>query len=98
MKSKYTNKEKIYECEVKRPHQKKDGQRYWAWIQREVSLVGDTDPVRCYECKGKVRIHRKRKANGPKDHVEHIRREDSEGCSLGDYFMGVQKPSSTPIE
>lgn len=92
-----TPKEKIYECEVKRPFMD-NGQRIHKWIRREVSLVNDGDPIRCHECKGKVRLHRQRKKTGPKDHVEHREREDSEGCSLGHYFLGTPKISSDPVE
>jgi hypothetical protein len=92
------NNEKIYECEVKRLHQKKDSQRYWDWIRRRVDLIERGDLIRCYECKGKVRLHKKKVPNGPQDHVEHSIREDSEGCSLGHYFMGTPKTSSEPIE
>lgn len=91
------SKEKIYECDVNRPFME-NGQRIRKWIRREVALVNDDDPIRCHECKGKVRLHRKRKKNGPKDHVEHQEREDSEGCSLGHYYLGTSKPSNTPVD
>lgn len=90
-------KEKIYECEVKRPFMD-NGQRIRKWIRREVSLVDDGDPIRCYECKGRVRLHRQRIENGPQDHVEHMSRQDSEGCPLGYYYLGTAKPSTNPAE
>ena len=89
--------EKIYECEVKRLFME-NGQRVRKWIRRGVSLADDGDPIRCYECKGKVRLHRQRIQNGPKDHVEHRDRKDSEGCSLGHYYLGTPKTSSDPVE
>lgn len=91
------NSEKIYECEVKRPFME-NGQRVRRWIRREVSLIEKQDQIRCYECKGKVRLHRQRIPNGPKDHVEHRERSDSEGCSLGHYYLGKPQASSDPVE
>lgn len=91
------SKEKIYECEVKRPFME-NGQRIFKWIRREVYLVDKGDPIRCYECKGKVRLHRQIKKNGPKDHVEHRERADSEVCSLGHYYQGNFQRSNDPVE
>lgn len=89
--------EKIYECEVKRPFME-NGERIHKWVRREVSLVSDGDPIRCYECKGKVRLHRQRTQSGPKDHVEHRERKDSERCPKGYYFLGIEMPSNFPVE
>lgn len=90
-------KEKVYECEVKILHQK-DGVRFWKWIRRNASQVDRKDTLRCYECKGKVRLHRRKIQHGPKDHVEHKSHLDSEGCSLGHYYQGKSKISNSPVE
>lgn len=83
-------KEKIYECEVNKLHQI-DGKRFLKWIRRNASEVTRNESIRCHECKGPVRLHKKRIANGPNDHVEHIHRSDSEKCPLGFYYTGIGK-------
>lgn len=90
-------KEKIHECEVKKLHQI-NGQRFWKWIRRSVSEINRGEVIRCHACKGKVRLHKKRDLNGPQDHVEHIRYEDSKNCPEGFYFLGVWKKSLMPVE
>ena len=77
-------KDKIYECEVKRQYLI-DGQRVWRWKRTPVAEVLRGEEIRCHECKGKVRHHKKRVSHGPKDHVEHYTRQDSEQCPLGFY-------------
>lgn len=90
-------KEKIYECEVKRQHQIA-GQRFWKWIRRSANEIDRSETIRCHACKGKVRLHQQRNSNGPRDHVEHFRREDSVGCKFGVYYDGIQRESIFPLE
>lgn len=90
-------KEKIYECEVKRLHQL-DGQRFWKWITKQACDVLKSDQIRCCTCKGKVRLHKQKSPAGPSDHVEHIRKKDSEGCPKGFYFNGTSQISKFPVD
>lgn len=80
-------KEKIYKCEVERLHQVNE-KRFLKWVTREVSQIIRGESIRYYECKGLVRLHKKRSINGPNDHVEHLYRSDSENCPLGFYYKG----------
>jgi hypothetical protein len=90
-------KEKIYECEVKRLFMK-NGQRVWKWKRVLASEVIRHEKIRCYCCRGQVRLHKKKIPTGPSDHVEHFRRIDSEGCPLGCYFLGVKLHSTLMID
>lgn len=83
-------KDKIYECEVKRQYLI-DGQRVWKWKRSPVSEVAEGEEIRCYQCQGKVRLHKKRVEHGPRDHVEHLSRDDSKKCPLGYYFKPLQR-------
>lgn len=89
----------MYECEVKRPFMVK-GVREWRWVVKKVSaLVSGNDPdYRCMHCHGAVRVHKQAVEHGPADHVEHLRREDSENCRGGSYFKGTHKQSNQPVE
>jgi hypothetical protein len=42
------------------------------WVLRAVVDISDGTPVRCKHCKEPMRIHRQRKLDGPRDHVEHL--------------------------
>ena len=66
------SKPKIFECEVL-VWFIVDGKREQRWVVRAVEDVLDGSTVRCRSCKEAVRIHRKRIAGGPRDHVEHFR-------------------------
>ncbi len=49
-----------------------DGKREQRWIRRAVVDIMNGTRVRCHKCKEPMRIHRQRKAAGPRDHVEHV--------------------------
>lgn len=90
----------MYECEAKTLF-KVDGQREWRWMKKPVSSIANsgTQPdVRCLHCHGKVRVHKQQVEHGPADHVEHLRRTDSENCLGGSYFKGVHRMSDEPVE
>lgn len=42
------------------------------WVEREVIHIRDGVQVRCKDCHQPMRIHRQRKSDGPRDHVEHL--------------------------
>lgn len=82
-------REKIYECEVKRRRVSSRGgyEPFWKVKNVAEALVdGDTE-FRCKECHGGVKLLRKRVANTPSAHAEHLSRQDSEYCPLGMYFQ-----------
>lgn len=89
----------MYRCEQKKRFLE-DGTKVWRWVERDVSGLesGRRDDVRCLHCHGAVRVHVKQVENGPADHVEHIRRVDSEGCRAGSYVKGAHVPSQLPVE
>jgi hypothetical protein len=89
----------MYRCHYKKLF-KLNGQKERHWDEREVAgLETGTDPfIRCMHCHGAVRVHVQKVPDGPADHVEHLRREDSENCRGGAYFKGVHKMSQFPVE
>ncbi len=90
---------KMYECEVKRPF-KVNGVLEWRWVQKTVSALvsGNYPDYRCMHCQGAVRVHKQQVDHGPADHVEHLRRADSENCLGGSYFKGTHRRSDEPVE
>jgi hypothetical protein len=89
--------ERMYVCEVETAYQTNSGIEY-RWKKVDVELTANTDRVRCAHCAGSVRFHRKQKANGTPDHVEHRSRQDSEYCMGGHYFKGDHHRSQSPVE
>lgn len=85
-------------CEQKRRFLR-NGKKLLDWVVVEVSQISveDDREIRCMHCRGRVRIHRRHVAHGPRDHVEHRRRKDSEACRGGCYFKGVHRISSEPV-
>ena len=79
---------------------KKEGNKVTGWTEATVSTIPDEDPpeVRCAYCHGAVRIHRQHVDHGPADHVEHLSRQDSEGCRAGFHFKGVHQISHCSVE
>lgn len=83
-------REKIYECEVKRRRLAEGRSGYEAfWKTKSVQdALDDNDAeFRCKDCHGAVKLHRRRAVNGPASHVEHINRPDAEFCPAGMYFQ-----------
>ena len=74
-----------------------NGAKVWRW-ESAVTAIGDDRDVRCTHCHGAVRIHRQQVAHGPADHVEHLRRVDSEHCRGGHHFKGEHRRSEQPVE
>lgn len=75
------------------------GKHEWRWKEVPVAEAADAGPgeVRCMHCHGAVRIHRRKVAHGPQDHVEHLSRQDSQGCKAGVHFDGIHRKSSQPV-
>ena len=99
-------REKIYECEVKRRQRRKDGAGYEPfWKLKSVQdAVDDNDTeFRCKDCHGAVKLHRRKVAHGPASHAEHLSRVDSEYCPAGMYFLKATdgrtaRLSASPVE
>jgi hypothetical protein len=90
----------MYECEVKKLFMR-SGAKIWQWAVVPVSSLGSTPQgggIRCKHCYGRVRVHKQQVAHGPADHVEHLRRRDSENCKAGHHFNGMHRISDEPVE
>lgn len=89
----------MVKCEQKRV-ENIDGKLRSSWVVVSASDLpsGEQPDIRCIHCYGKVRVHRKHVDHGPKDHVEHLQRQDSENCKGGHYFLGEHKMSLQPVE
>jgi hypothetical protein len=64
----------------------RNGVRTTEWTRKRVIYVDGSRSVRCPYCHGEIRIHRNRTADGPQDHFEHLRGEDSRRCIAGFYY------------
>jgi hypothetical protein len=87
-------------CELRKLY-KIDGEYESRWKEVPVAEATGALPedIRCMHCHGAVRIHKQRIALGPRDHVEHRTKEDSEGCRGGVYFQGEpHRMSSRPVK
>ena len=69
--------------------------RHWVTIDLAFALkLPNRDRLRCVECGGRVRAHRKAN-NGMVAHFEHHVAHD--GCSLGHNFNGVKSRHPKPM-
>jgi hypothetical protein len=98
-------REKIYECEVKRRRVKAGGGYEPFWKTKNVSeaLIDADTEFRCKDCGGAVKLFKTHKVGGPASHAEHKSREDSEFCPSGLYFRKATdgrepKRSENPVE
>lgn len=89
----------MVECQQKKLRMVQ-GRKQLDWFDAQVKDIPlESHPVvRCKYCHGAVRVHRQHVAHGPVDHVEHLSRQDSEGCMGGFHFQGVHRLSSNPVE
>ena len=98
-------REKIYECEVKRRRVKVGGgyEPFWKVKSVETALSDSDTEFRCKDCFGEVKLlGRNNKAGGP-PYVEHKRPADSEYCRGGMLFRKATdgraaKPSEHPVD
>ena len=97
-------REKIYECEVKRRRVKEGGgyEPFWKVKPVAVALVDNDTEFRCMNCGGAVKVFKRRSDDGPATHIEHKLKGDSEYCSAGMYFLKatdgrLARLSSTPV-
>ncbi len=78
---------------------KDNDKKVWKWVEAEVVALssGKQPDIRCIHCHGRVRVHKQNVAHGPRDHVEHLSRQDSENCRGGHYFKGEHRMSLRPV-
>ena len=81
-------REKIYECEVKRKRLLPGGGYGSFWKTKTVldALADGDSEFRCKDCHGKVKLFRRHVAHAAAPHIEHVDRTDSEYCPSGMYF------------
>ena len=81
-------REKFYECEVKRRRVRATGgyEPFWKVKLIAEALVDNDTEFRCKDCGGAVKLFRSHKADGPGSHVEHKSKQDSEYCPAGLHF------------
>jgi len=82
-------REKIYECEVKRRRVKAGGGYEPFWKVKEVAVaLADADTeFRCKDCNGPVKLFKRNVESGVTPHVEHKLKSDSEYCPSGLHFL-----------
>lgn len=99
------DREKIYECEVKRRRVKAGGgyEPFWKTKELASALLDDDTEFRCKDCGGALKVFRTHKVGGPLAHAEHKDKEDSEYCATGLLFRQATdgrepRPSAHPVE
>jgi hypothetical protein len=98
-------REKIYECEVKRRRVKDGGgyEPFWK-VKTIADALADSDTeFRCKDCFGVVKLMGRNSKAGTVPYAEHKSTADSEFCASGLLFRkatdGRQpKPSEHPVE
>jgi hypothetical protein len=82
-------RERFYECEVKRLRVRAAGgyEPFWKVKAIEVALEDNDTEFRCMNCGGAVKLFKRRSEDGPAAHIEHKLKSDSEYCSAGIYFL-----------
>ena len=98
-------REKIYECEVKRRRVKVGGgyEPFWKVKSVAVALADSDTEFRCKDCFGEVKLMGKNSKLGTPPYVEHKLTADSEYCVSGLLFKRATdgreaKPSERPVE
>jgi hypothetical protein len=98
-------REKIYECEVKRRRVKDGGgyEPFWKVKSVAVALADSDTEFRCKDCYGGVKLLGRNGKVGSVPYVEHKSPADSEYCASGLLFKkatdGRQpRPSQHPVE
>ena len=81
-------REKMFECEVRRRRVKAGGgyEPYWKVKNVAVALSDADTEFRCKDCGGELKLFRTHKPDGPGPHVEHKKKDDSEYCPAGLHF------------
>jgi hypothetical protein len=97
-------REKMYECEVRRRRLKTGGgyEPYWKIKNVAVALVDEDTDFRCKDCFGAVKLLGRNGKAGIVAYVEHKLPADAEFCPSGLLFQRatdgrVPKPSASPV-
>ncbi len=98
-------REKMYECEVKRRRVKEGGGYEPFWKVKKVAdaLVDHDTEFRCKDCRGEVKVLGKTNKAGTPAYVEHKLTSDGDFCPAGAGFKKatdgrVSRWSEKPIE
>ena len=98
-------REKMFECEVRRRRVKAGGgyEPYWKVKNVAVALVDEDTDFRCKDCFGAVKVLGKNGKNGTVPYVEHKLAADAEYCPSGLLFQKATdgrapRTSATPVE
>ena len=98
-------REKMYQCEVKRRRVKEGGGYEPFWKVKDVAVaLSDSDTeFRCKDCSGEVKLLGRNGKAGTIPYVEHKLTEDSEYCPSGLLFKKATdgrepRPSAKPVE
>jgi Na+-translocating ferredoxin:NAD+ oxidoreductase RNF subunit RnfB len=97
-------REKMFECEVRRRRVKEGGgyEPYWKVKNVAVALVDEDTDFRCKDCFGAVKVLGKNGKNGTVPYVEHKLAADAEFCPSGLQFKKATdgrepRPSEHPV-
>jgi len=97
-------REKMYECEVRRRRLKAGGgyEPYWKVKSVAVALVDEDTEFRCKDCGGAVKLMGRNGKNGAVAYVEHKLSADAEFCPGGLLFKKATdgreaRPSTHPV-
>jgi len=95
-------REKMYECEVRRRRLKTGGGYEPYWKIKNVALVDEDTEFRCKDCFGAVKLLGRNGKAGIVAYVEHKLPVDAEFCPGGLLFQRatdgrVPKPSANPV-
>jgi len=82
-------REKFYECEVKRRRVRATGgyESFWKIKPIAEALVDEDTEFRCKDCGGAVKLYRRYIKDAPPPHLEHKLKTDSEHCRAGLHFL-----------
>jgi hypothetical protein len=83
------DREKFYECEVKRRRVRALGgyEPFWKIKLIADALIDEDTEFRCKDCGGAVKGFRGRGLNALSPHIEHKLKTDSEYCRSGMHFL-----------
>jgi hypothetical protein len=97
-------REKFYECEVKRRRVRASGgyEPFWKVKPIAEALDDNDTEFRCKDCGGAVKLFKRRAETGAASHIEHKLKTDSEYCVAGMHFLKatdgrLPRLSATPV-
>lgn len=98
-------REKIYECEVKRRRVKAGGgyEPFWKVKEVAVALADSDTEFRCKDCYGVLKLMGRNSKVGTVPYAEHKSSADAEYCTSGLLFKKATdgreaRPSAHPVE